>query len=194
MTMTVKDTARTSASVRRLIYLAPVLVFVVVAGYFLWGLNPDRDPRILPSAMIDKPAPEFTAGPIAGMTVPGLATADLRSGQVSLVNVFASWCFPCRAEHPLLMDLARRGEVAIFGLNYKNKPEEARAWLRELGNPYARIGTDENGRIGIDWGVAGVPETFVIDGTGRIRYRHWGPIDKDALERTILPLIEDLRG
>jgi cytochrome c biogenesis protein CcmG, thiol:disulfide interchange protein DsbE len=194
MTETVKDTARTTMALRRLFYLAPVLVFLVVAGYFLWGLNPDRNPRELPSVMIDKPAPEFTASPLAGMPVPGLSTADLRTGQVSLVNVFASWCIPCRAEHPLLMDLAQSGKVAIFGLNYKNKPEEAVAWLEELGNPYTRIGTDEKGRIGIDWGVSGVPETFVIDGTGRIRYRHWGPIDKDAMERTILPLIEELRG
>ena len=194
MTERVKQTAQAATNARRLPYLAPVLVFVLVAGYFLWGLNPERDPRVLPSAMIDKPAPEFSAGPLAGMPVPGLATANLRSGQVSLVNVFASWCIPCRAEHPLLVDLARGGEVAIFGLNYKNKPGEARAWLEELGNPYSRIGTDENGRIGIDWGVSGVPETFVIDGTGHIRYRHWGPIDKDAMERTILPLIEELRG
>ncbi len=179
---------------RRLIYLAPVLVFAVVAGYFLWGLGPDRNPRELPSVMIDKPAPEFTADPLAGMSVPGLSTADLRTGQVSLVNVFASWCIPCRAEHPLLMNLAQRGEVAIFGLNYKNKPAEALAWLEELGNPYGRIGTDESGRIGIDWGVSGVPETFVVDGAGRIRYRHWGPIDRDAMESIILPLIEELRG
>ncbi len=194
MSATAKDTIKDGIVARRLIYLAPILFFVVVSGYFLWGLNPERDPRVLPSVMIDKPAPEFTAGPLAGTAVPGLATADLKSGQVTLFNVFASWCIPCRAEHPFLMDLAQRGEVAIFGLNYKNKPEEASAWLRDLGNPYTRIGTDEKGRIGIDWGVSGVPETFVIDGTGRIRYRHWGPIDKDALERTILPLIEELRG
>ncbi len=194
MTEPAKDRAKTGTTARQLAYLAPILVFVVMSGYFLWGLDPGRNPRELPSVMIDKPAPEFTAGPLAGIAVPGLATADLRTGQVSLVNVFASWCIPCRAEHPLLMDLARREEVSIFGLNYKNKPEEARAWLEELGNPYTRIGTDENGRIGIDWGVTGVPETFVIDGSGHIRYRHWGPIDKDALERTILPLIEELRG
>lgn len=179
---------------RRLIYLAPVLIFIVVAGYFLWGLGPDRNPSALPSALIDKPAPDFNAPALAGMAVPGLAAADLGTGQVSLVNFFASWCIPCRAEHPLLMDLAESGEVAIFGLNYKNKPAEARAWLEELGNPYGRIGTDESGRIGIDWGVSGVPETFILDGGGRIRYRHWGPIDRDALEKTILPLIADLRG
>ncbi len=118
MTAVAKEPAKAGTAARRAIYLVPILVFVVVAGYFLWGLNPDRNPRALPSAMLDKPAPEFAAGPLAGMPVPGLATADLRSGQVSLVNVFASWCIPCRAEHPLLVDLARRGEVAIFGLNY----------------------------------------------------------------------------
>lgn len=194
MSEAVKDGGKAGLLRRRLIYLSPVLVFAVLAGYFLWGLNPDRNPRILPSAMIDKPAPEFDAGPLAGMDLPGLATADLAGGQVSLVNFFASWCIPCRVEHPLLMALAERGEVAIYGFNYKNKPAEARAWLAQLGNPYSRIGTDQSGRIGIDWGVSGVPETFVIDGAGRIRYRHWGPLDRGALEDKILPLIEELRG
>ena len=187
MSEAVQETAR-----RRLIFLAPALLFAVLAGYFLWGLQPGRNPQVLPSALIDKPVPAFDAGPIQGLDVPGLAAGDLKSGRVSLVNFFASWCIPCQAEHPLLMDLAAEGEVAILGMNYKNRPEDARPWLARLGNPYERIGADESGRIGIDWGVSGVPETFVIDGEGRIRYRHWGPIDQRALDEVILPLVREL--
>lgn len=186
------ETAHITAR-RRLIFLGPAVVFAVLAGYFLWGLTPGRNPRIVPSVLIDKSVPDFEAGPVKGLEVPGLAAGDLKAGRVSLVNFFASWCVPCRAEHPLLMDLAEDGEIAIFGLNYKNKPEKARAWLARLGNPYARIGADESGRIGIDWGISGVPETFVIDGEGRIRYRHWGPIDQRALDETILPLVKELQ-
>lgn len=189
MSEVVQDSAR-----RRLVFLAPALIFAVLAGYFLWGLNPGRDPNVIPSALIDQPVPAFEAGPIRGLEeIPGLATGDLQSGQVSLVNFFASWCIPCQAEHPLLMDLAASGEVAIQGMNYKNRPEDARPWLARLGNPYERIGADESGRIGIDWGVSGVPETFVIDAEGRIRYRHWGPIDQRALDETIMPLVRELQ-
>ncbi len=180
------------AARRRLVFLAPVLVFAALAGAFLWGLRPERNPRALPSALIDQPVPEFEAGPLAGLDVPGLAASDLKSGQVSLVNFFASWCIPCRAEHPILMDLAAAGTVAIHGVNYKNKPEEARQWLANLGNPYGRIGVDQSGRIGIDWGVSGVPETFIVDREGRIRYRHWGPIDGRAMKAIILPLVAEL--
>ena len=127
------------------------------------------------------------------MDGPGLATADLKAGQVVLVNFFASWCVPCRAEHPVLMALKKRGIVPIYGINYKNKADEARGWLNELGDPYTRLGADENGRVGIDWGITGVPETFVVDGGGRIRYRQWGPIDGKALEEKILPVIRKLQ-
>ncbi|MFQ5776001.1 MAG: DsbE family thiol:disulfide interchange protein [Kiloniellaceae bacterium] len=183
--------ARGLASPRRLVYLLPALIFAVVAAYFLWGLDPKRDPRLVPSVMIDKPVPEFDLPPIEGTDGPGLSSADLRTGEVTLVNVFASWCIPCRVEHPLLMELKRQG-VRLAGINYKNKPQEARAWLAELGNPYARIGADVSGRVGIDWGVYGVPETFVVDGSGRIRYKHTGPIDRTALDGTIRPLLKEL--
>lgn len=185
--------AAPGAARRRLVFLAPVLVFAALAGAFLWGLRPERDPRVLPSALIDKPVPDFEAGPLANTDVPGLAASDLRSGQVSLVNFFASWCIPCQAEHPVLMDLAAAGSVAIRGINYKNKPVEARQWLARLGNPYDRIGVDVSGRIGIDWGVSGVPETFIVDREGRIRYRHWGPIDGRAMKDIILPLVAELQ-
>ncbi len=176
----------------RLPYLVPAILFGVIAGNFLWGLDPDRDPREIPSVMIDQPVPEFELAPIEGMEGPDLAAADLRDGQVTLVNFFASWCLPCRAEHPILIELVERDGVRLVGINYKNDPEEARAWLAELGNPYARIGADASGRVGIDWGVYGLPETFVIDKQGRIRYRHVGPLDARALDETIRPLLREL--
>jgi cytochrome c biogenesis protein CcmG/thiol:disulfide interchange protein DsbE len=177
---------------RRLLYLVPAIIFGVVAGYFLWGLDPGRDPRAIPSVMIDKPVPEFDLEPIAGMEGPGLAAADLRNGKVALVNFFASWCLPCRAEHPFLIELVTRDNVRLVGINYKNEPERARAWLAELGNPYAQIGADTTGRVGIEWGVYGLPETFVVDKGGRIRYRHVGPLDARALKQTIRPLLREL--
>jgi cytochrome c biogenesis protein CcmG/thiol:disulfide interchange protein DsbE len=179
--------------VKKLLYLVPAAAFLVVAGAFLWGLDPERDPREVPSVLIDRPVPEFTLPPLAGMDVPGFATADLQAGQVALVNVFASWCVPCRAEHPYLMRLARDGVVPIYGINYKDKPADALAWLEELGSPYVAIGADEAGRVAIDWGIYGVPETFVIDQTGVIRYRQVGPIFPKVLEEEILPLIATLR-
>ena len=110
-----------------------------------------------------------------------------------MVNVFASWCIPCRVEHPIITRLAERDDVAVFGLNYKDKPEDAKAWLAELGDPYDRIGADRDGRVGIDWGVYGVPETFVVGRDGRIRYKHVGPLTAEAVAERILPLVEELR-
>ena len=170
----------------RWLYLVPVAIFAVVAGYFAVGLT--RDPGTLPSALLDKPAPEFALPPLIPEK-PGLATADLK-GKPVLVNVWASWCVPCRAEHPLLIRLAR--EVPIFGFNYKDKAEDAKRFLAELGDPYVRIGTDPSGRAGIDWGVYGVPETFVIDADGRIRHRHVGPLTERAIAETIRPLLKSL--
>ena len=179
---------------RHLAYFVPVIVFGVIVGYFLWGLDPERDPRAIPSVMIDKPVPEFDLAPIEGMEGPGLKTADLTGGQVTLVNFFASWCVPCRVEHAFLIELVERDGVRLFGINYKNEPEEARAWLAELGNPYAQIGADTSGRAGIEWGVYGLPETFVIDKQGRIRYRQAGAINRPILENTIRPLLRELGG
>ncbi len=176
---------------RRLLYLVPVVIFGVIAGNLLWGLISDRDPNAIPSVMIDQPVPEFALGPIEAMVGPGLKTADLANGQVTLVNFFASWCVPCRIEHALLTELVKHDRARLVGINYKNEPEEARAWLAQLGNPYAAIGADTTGRVGIEWGVYGLPETFVIDKGGRIRYRHVGQLDADALDRTIRPLLEE---
>ena len=190
------DASRGEPSVlKRLLFLLPVVVFAVVAAYFLWGLNPERDPREVPSALIDKPVPEFELPPIPGGDKPGFSSADLTgSGQVALVNVFASWCIPCKAEHPLLMRLAADDVVPVYGINYKDKPAEARQWLADLGNPYTKIGADLDGRVAIEWGVYGVPETFVIGPEGRIRYKHTGPMRPEDLEEKILPLVENLRG
>lgn len=170
------------------LYLLPVALFALLALAFHRGLG--TDPTVLPSALIDKPAPEFTLPPLAGSGEAGFSSADLGE-KVSVVNIFASWCAPCRAEHPVLNALAKSSRVPIYGINYKDRPEAARAFLAELGNPYTRIGADD-GRVGIEWGVYGVPETFIIDRQGRVRYRHVGPLTEADLKRTILPLIGKL--
>jgi cytochrome c biogenesis protein CcmG/thiol:disulfide interchange protein DsbE len=170
-------------------YLLPAALFAVLAIGFYGGLGTDT--TVLPSPLIDQPAPSFALPPLeAGET--GFSSADL-AGKVSLVNVFASWCVPCRAEHPVLNALSRSKRVAIYGINYKDKSEASRAWIAELGNPYARIGADD-GRVGIEWGVYGVPETFVVDREGRIRYKHVGPLTQADLEQKILPLIAKLEN
>jgi len=166
--------------------LVPLIAFALVV-LFGWGLFRGGDD--LPSALLDKPVPEFALAPVLGREE-GLSTQDL-IGHVSLVNVFASWCVPCRAEHPLFMELSATGEVPLYGINYKDPPEQARAWLDELGDPYARIGADINGRAGIEWGVYGVPETYVIAPDGTIAYRHVGPITRAILQETLLPIVRD---
>ena len=175
---------------KRLLFILPVLIFVVVGIGLAVGLT--RDPSVLPSALIDKEVPSFVLPPLEGHDKPGLQTTDLATGEVALVNVFASWCVPCRVEHPLLMRLAEEG-VPIYGINYKDRPEDARAWLAELGDPFERIGMDRDGRVGIEWGVYGVPETFVVDAEGRIRHKHVGPLQARDVETTILPMLAELR-
>lgn len=177
---------------KRLLFLLPVLIFLVVAGYFLWGLGPERDPKNIPSVMIDKPTPSFDLAAVPGLDAPGLATADLAQGQVVMVNFFASWCVPCRAEHPFLTALVEETGVPLYGINHRDKPEDAAAWLAELGNPYTRIGADP-GRAAVEWGVTGVPETFIVDAAGRIRYHHRGPLVPDVIEQQVRPLLEELR-
>ena len=178
---------------RRLIYFLPLVVFAVVAGWFLWGLDPERNPREVRSNLVDKPVPAFDLAPVEGTGTPGLSTADLQNGEVTLVNFFASWCIPCRAEHPLLMELAEDSEIRLVGINYRDKPPAGARWLDQLGNPYSRIGLDGRGRTAIDWGVSGVPETFIIDREGRIRHQHIGPIHPNQLEEEILPVLEALK-
>ena len=141
--------------------------------------------------MIGKPVPTFSLPPVQGRAL-GLSSTDLK-GQVSLVNVFASWCVACRAEHPLFMQLAANKVVPINGLNYKDAPEDAAEWLDTLGDPYARTGADRDGRVAIDWGVTGVPETFVVDAKGIVAYKQIGPVTQQTLDETILPLVARLR-
>jgi len=186
----VQPNEETRKSRKRLVFLLPVTLFIALAVALAWGLT--RDPGELPSVLIGKPVPEFALPPVQGQTL-GLSSDDLR-GEVSLVNVFASWCTACRDEHPLFMRLSASGVVPIHGLNYRDRPEDAAGWLDELGDPYTRTGADRNGRVGIDWGVYGVPETFVVGPDGRIAYKHVGPVTERALKETILPLVARLRG
>ncbi len=170
---------------RRLAFLLPVAVFAGLVAVFAIGLT--RDPRLVPSALIDRPAPDF-ALPGLYEGAEGLSRKDLDS-RVTLVNFFASWCAPCREEHAQLMALARRPGVTLHGIAYKDKPEDARRFLDALGNPFRRVGLDRTGVTAIDFGVYGVPETYIVDGSGHIRYRQVGPVTAADVTQNILPVI-----
>ena len=170
---------------KKLAFVLPLALFAVVVAAFALGLG--RDPHLLPSALIDRPAPDFALPGLYDGS-PGLTRRDL-GGRVTLVNFFASWCVPCREEQGELMVLARQPGVTVDGIVYKDKPEDARRFLAGLGNPYRRLGVDRDGRTAIDFGVYGVPETYVVDPAGRIRYRQVGPLTAADIERTILPMI-----
>ncbi len=185
----VEKATRPARKRRRLMFLLPLEALLGLA--VLLGIGLTLNPREIPSPLISKSVSEFGLPPVLGRTL-GLASTDLK-GEVSLVNVFASWCVACREEHPLFMRLQDQGVVPIHGLNYKDQPEDAANWLGELGDPYARTGADLDGRVGIEWGVYGVPETFVIDKEGRIAYKHIGPITSRDWDDTMAPLIERLR-
>ena len=171
-------------------YIIPLLLFIVLAVFLGLGLN--LKPNDIPSPFINKPAPEFSA-PKLNAPEQTLTPADLK-GQVWLFNVWASWCVSCRAEHPILNQFAKQYAVVIIGLNYKDEPEDAKTWLKTLGNPYNVSIMDTDGRIGIDYGVYGVPETFVIDKKGLIRYKHTGPVSADDVQTIFLPLIAKLEA
>jgi cytochrome c biogenesis protein CcmG/thiol:disulfide interchange protein DsbE len=175
---------------RRLLFLLPLLLLVVLAVGIGTRLLSGSDPRALPSALIDKPLPTFDLTALPGRS-DGLASSDFGS-QPMLLNVFASWCVPCLTEHPVITKLGREDGIPILAINYKDKPEDALAWLKRNGDPYRRIGDDADGRAAIDLGVYGVPETFVIDKAGRIRYRHPGPLTPDIVDREIRPLLAEL--
>ncbi|MCK6433225.1 MAG: DsbE family thiol:disulfide interchange protein [Burkholderiaceae bacterium] len=169
-------------------FLWPLALFLVLAGFLAVGLR--LDPREVPSPLIDKPAPAFAA---EVLTDPQrqLSAADL-TGRPWVLNVWASWCGACRDEHPVLLDFARTAGVPLIGLNYKDRPEDARAWLRQFGNPYTDSVMDPLGRIGLDYGVYGVPETFVVDAQGVIRLKHIGPVTPQVLRDKIRPALQRL--
>ena len=175
------------------IVVIPVILFAALAIVFGFSLK-TSDPSKLPSALIGKPAPAFDFPPMAelkhkGQPVPGMATADLNGGEVTVVNFWASWCVPCVQEHPLLVELGKRG-VKIVGINYKDPPPGGLRFLGRYGNPYAAVGTDAAGRGAIEWGVYGMPETFVIDKKGQIAYKHVGPLTPQSLTEKVLPAIK----
>jgi cytochrome c biogenesis protein CcmG/thiol:disulfide interchange protein DsbE len=176
----------------RLWMLFPVAGAAAVLAVFLLGLQRDDGGRNLPSPLIDKPAPEFALPPLRA-DAPGLSTADLKAPGVKLVNVWASWCVPCRIEHPKLTELTTMG-LTVHGINYKDTDAAAEKFLADLGDPFKLIGADRKGRVGIDWGVYGVPETFVIDAQGRIIYKHIGPIQGSDIEKKILPAVEKAKA
>ena len=179
-----------------IVYL-PVLLFVGLAALFGYALG-TAEPSKLPSALIGKPAPTIALGTLAGLEaggkpVPGFATTDLVRGDVVVVNFWASWCAPCVKEHPLLIQLKERTGTRLVGVNHKDPPSGALRFLTRLGNPFDAVGVDTDGRAAIEWGVYGMPETFIIDGRGRITYKHVGPISADQLDAKLIPAIEAAR-
>ena len=169
-------------------FALPLVVFVLMVGLLWHGLS--LDPKKVPSPLIDKPAPAFS---LSMLETPSrqLSTADM-AGQVWVLNVWASWCVSCRAEHEVITALANRNLVTVVGLNYKDEPGDATRWLQQFGNPYAVSVIDRDGRVGIDWGVYGVPETFVIGADGKIKYKHIGPVTHESLQQKILPKLKEL--
>jgi cytochrome c biogenesis protein CcmG/thiol:disulfide interchange protein DsbE len=173
--------------------MAPLLIFAAIAALFAFALT-SGDPTKLPSALIGRPVPQTEFPPLEGLLnsgrpVPGFTAADLAQGKVSVVNFWASWCVPCIEEHPLLIALKERTGVALYGVNYKDQAEAGRRFLGRYGNPFDAVGIDRSGRNAIEWGVYGMPETFVINGRGEIAYKHVGPISKQSLESQLLPAI-----
>jgi cytochrome c biogenesis protein CcmG, thiol:disulfide interchange protein DsbE len=171
-------------------YLIPLALFVVLAGFLAVGLK--LNPREVPSPLIDKPAPAFSL-PLLDDPAKQLSAEQLK-GQVWVLNAWASWCAPCIAEHPYVTAMARTSGVQVIGLNYKDKPQDAQAWLQKNGNPYSTVVADRDGRAAIDYGMYGMPETFVVDKTGVIRFKHIGPITAEVLQQKLLPLLKRLNA
>jgi cytochrome c biogenesis protein CcmG, thiol:disulfide interchange protein DsbE len=174
---------------KRLPYLLPLVLFLGLVGYFLVALRPNHDVHELPSAMIDKPAPPFD---LAGLgDGKPLALASLK-GHPVVINFFASWCVPCRVEHPVLMRLAQQDHIPLYGIAYKDKPSDSSRLLANFGDPYRQVGIDQDGRVGLNFGVYGVPETYVIDSNGVIQRRFVGPLTAEAVDKELLPLLKRL--
>jgi cytochrome c biogenesis protein CcmG/thiol:disulfide interchange protein DsbE len=170
------------------IYLLPLAIFLVAAAIFAWRLNSPDDPHVIRSALIGKPVPVFALPPLEGRGSDGLSSADLAKGEVTVINAWASYCTPCRGENAVLLGLKQRG-ITVHGLVWKDKAAPARDFLEELGDPFARLGFDAKGDVGIDWGLTGIPETYVVDGKGIIVAKHVGPLDDDVVANEILPAI-----
>ena len=170
----------------------PVIAFMALAALFYVGLS--GNPNEVPSALIGKPVPEFTLPAIPELGVAGFDAASLKQGEVTVVNVWASWCVPCRDEHPLLTELSKRGDIKVDGINYKDDPENARRFLGTLGQPFAAVGADQSGRVAVDWGVYGVPETYIVDGAGMIRYKWIGQLTPEALTGVLAAEIEKAKS
>ncbi len=175
---------------RYLRYLVPLAIFALLVALLFRGLS--LDPKIVPSPLVGKPIPTFTLTRLDNPAVT-ISDADFK-GKVSLLNVWATWCVSCRREHETLVQLAKTGQVEIYGLNYKDNREDANRWLAQLGNPYVANAFDSDGRVGIDWGVYGAPETFIIDREGIIRHKHIGPLTIEILNEEILPLVAKLKS
>lgn len=175
---------------RRLIFLVPLAALAGLIAYFIIGMQ--RDPSAIPSALIGRPAPAFLLAAIEGREN-GLSSESFK-GEVTLLNVFASWCISCRIEHPQLLEIAKSGEARLVGLNWKDKPGDGARWLQALGDPYAAIGDDANGRVALDYGVSGAPETFVIDARGVVRHKIIGPITPEIWDGELRPLVRELKN
>jgi cytochrome c biogenesis protein CcmG/thiol:disulfide interchange protein DsbE len=175
---------------RYLRYLVPLAIFALLIAFLYRGLS--LDPKLVPSPLVGKPVPAFTLTRLDNPAAT-ISDADLK-GKVSLLNVWATWCVSCRREHEALVQLAQTGQVDIYGLNYKDNRQDANRWLAQLGNPYIANAFDSDGRVGIDWGVYGAPETFIIDREGIIRHKHIGPLTIEIINEEILPLVAKLKS
>ncbi|MCZ8178623.1 MAG: DsbE family thiol:disulfide interchange protein [Rhizobium sp.] len=178
---------------RYLIAALPLVVFVSLAGVFLTQLQSGRDVSEIPSALIGTKAPALELAALEGSERPALTTAAI-SGKLTLVNVFASWCVPCRQEHPILLELSKDTRVNVVGINYKDRNDNALRFLGELGNPFSAIGVDPNGKAAIDWGVYGIPESYLVGPDGTILYKKVGPFDADSFQTELMPAIEKALG
>ncbi|HET8995123.1 MAG TPA: DsbE family thiol:disulfide interchange protein [Acetobacteraceae bacterium] len=174
---------------KRLFYLLPLAAFLVVAGYFMISLRAGPDVHELPSAMLNKPAPAFDLASLSGGEKLDL---DALKGHPFIVNFFASWCVPCRIEHPVLMRLSQQNHLPLYGIAYKDRPEDTKKLLDTYGDPFRLVGLDQSGNVGLNFGVYGVPETYVIDATGRIRRRFVGPLTAETVNKELLPLLKQL--